>query len=188
MPDYLSVKEAVKYSGKSESTIKRLVKKVNRSLTMSVDGSDDPEMNRPVLKKEKLKNGKHRNLLLKTYLDNMYNDTGSSDPVSEQVKTPSSERVNGPNNEQVSLYRNELIGILKSQVEEKDKQIDRLIRSEEQTKMLLGDLQLKNRELLDATVSNKSKEKDSSLWIWLGVGVFGSIFGTIGYFVYSFLY
>lgn len=186
MPDYLSVKEAVEYTGKSESTIKRLVKKVNRSMTLSVDGSDDPAMNQPVLKKDKLRNGKHRNLLLKKYLDKTYKGTGSGEPVNEQVKNPSNEPVNDPVNETVRSYKNELIGVLTKQVEVKDRQIEKLIKSEEQTKMLLGDLQIKNRQLLEATVGKKSKE--SNLWIWLGIGVFGFIIISIGYLGYTFLY
>lgn len=95
MENYLSISEAISNYGKSESTIRAIVRKSVKK--------------KGVIKHETLKNGSKKIYISATYLDSVFKQNKNDSKVS-----------NNTLNDNTS---NELIDVLKKQLEEKDKQL-----------------------------------------------------------------
>jgi hypothetical protein len=79
---------------------------------------------------------------------------------------------------------------LRKEMEIKTQQITSLIRSDEQTKTLLADLQFQNKTLLLNSIQTKPKQKpeerESRVWLWVGLGL-SAVILTGGYFCYEYI-
>lgn len=118
---YLSVKEAVEYSGKSESTIKRMVRDVKANATKS-------NINKRFFKFEKLPNGHEKIFISKGFIDDYFNLKGPSIKTSSGTMSP-------PENELVRL-----VSVLEKQLDEKDKTIASLLERNREQNVLMLDL------------------------------------------------
>ena len=115
MENYLSIAEAVSHYGKSESTIRSIVRLASKK--------------KGVIKHEALKNGSKKIYISIDYLDSKF-----------KVVNNHSKGVNDTLGNDTS---NELIEVLKSQLLEKDKQISELIERSRESNILLSQMQQK---------------------------------------------
>ena|ERR1017187_5829740 len=93
----------------------------------------------------------------------------------------------------VRIELNEVINGLREDNTFLRKTVDALIKSDEQTKTLLADLQFQNKNLLLNSTQTKPKaepekpeKKESRVWLWLGIGLSAAIL-TGGYFCYEYI-
>ena len=115
MENYLSISEAVSHYGKSESTIRSIVRLASKK--------------KGVLKHEALKNGSKKIYISIDYLDSKFKVVNNhSKGVTDTLGNDTS---------------NELIEVLKSQLLEKDKQINELIERSRESNILLSQMQQK---------------------------------------------
>ena len=115
MENYLSISEAVSNYGKSESTIRSIVRLASKK--------------KGVLKHETLKNGSKKIYISIEYLDSKFKIVNNrSKGVTDTLGNDTS---------------NELIEVLKSQLLEKDKQINELIERSRESNILLSQMQQK---------------------------------------------
>jgi hypothetical protein len=115
MESYLSIAEAISHYGKSESTIRSIVRLASKK--------------KGVLKHESLKNGSKKIYISIDYLDSKFK------VVNNHSK--------GANDTLGNDTSNELIEVLKSQLLEKDKQINELIERSRESNILLSQMQQK---------------------------------------------
>ena len=115
MENYLSISEAVSNYGKSESTIRSIVRLASKK--------------KGALKHEALKNGSKKIYISIEYLDSKFKIVNN--------------RSKGVNDTLGSDTSNELIEVLKSQLLEKDKQINELIERSRESNILLSQMQQK---------------------------------------------
>lgn len=115
MENYLSIAETIIHYGKSESTIRNIVRIASKK--------------KGVIKYEVLKNGSKKIYISIEYLDSKFKVVKeSSKVVNDTLATNTS---------------NELIEFLKSQLVEKDKQINELIERNRESNILMMDMQQK---------------------------------------------
>ena len=155
--EYLSVQEAVTYTGKSLSTIRRLYKKY-------LD-TDDIRINNV--------NGRKSYLISKRLLNDVYdieNKRGYQTTIDEQIKVVKGQEFKDDDKTKKELY-DELfkeLHILRKQLEVKDKQIESLNnRLAETNKILMVSQMTKQNELLEAkpvakTEPVKESKKESN--------------------------
>ena len=127
MENYLSISEAISTYGKSESTIRAIVRKSGKK--------------KGVLKHETLKNGSKKIYISATYLDSVFKQNKSDSKVSSNTL-----------NDNTS---NELIDVLKKQLEEKDKQIESLLERQRENNILMSQLQQKVLLIEETPVKKK---------------------------------
>jgi len=120
---YLTVKQAAELTGKSESTIKRIVR--------------DSKRNPKHFMFEKLPTGREKIFVSKSFLDLYFN--GQNSTVNQRSNERSHERLNESSN---AIYL-KTIEILERELESKNKQIDELLeRQRESNILLLGNKQV----------------------------------------------
>ena len=115
MEKFLSIAEAITHYGKSESTIRNIVRIASKK--------------KGVIKHEALKNGSKKIYISIDYLDSKFN-------VAKELFKSSNNTLNDNTS-------NELIDVLKSQLIEKDKQINELIERSRESNILLSQMQQK---------------------------------------------
>jgi L-ribulose-5-phosphate 3-epimerase UlaE len=133
--EFLSIKDSVYYTSKSESTIKRLVKEIQSS-------SKNKAALSKKIKFEPLKTGHQKTFINKAFLDEYFN-IGNYSTIQNDSSNDSSE----------SLYNRidlKIIDILKVELDEKNKQIERLnsqiselIERQKESNILLLDKSIK---------------------------------------------
>lgn len=180
--DYLTIKEVAKLTGKSEITIRRLIK--NEPYQDSMQDSMQPnKLSRLLIKKEKTQRGFVYKVQKQFILDKIKLKTRLSDKLSDKVDDKVDDKVNDKAGDKVSgdklsgKISNEIVLILKEQLQIKDKQIenlsrkiDELIERDRETNIILKGLQDKfflleapKEEILQSNVpTRKTKEKKKS--------------------------
>lgn len=127
MENYLSIAEAISTYGKSESTIRSIVRKAGKK--------------KGVLKHEVLKNGSKKIYISTVYLDSVFKVLNDNFERSTNTSTTNTS--------------DQLIEVLKKQLEEKDKQIESLLERQRETNILTS--QLQQRVLLIEESPQKKK-------------------------------
>ena len=119
MENYLSVEDAVRYTNLSLSTIRRYVKTIKAS---------NNHKSKKTIKSASSGGGKPKDYISIAFLDSIKNDSkgSKSDSMNDSMNTS-----------------NELIEVLKSQLLEKDKQINELIERSRESNFLLSQMQQK---------------------------------------------
>ena len=119
MENYLTIDEAVKYTNLSLSTIRRYVKGIKASNSHKA---------KKTIKSIASGGGKPKDYISISFLDSIKNDSKrfKNDSVNDSTNTS-----------------NELIEVLKSQLLEKDKQINELIERSRESNILLSQMQQK---------------------------------------------
>lgn len=115
MENYLSIAEAISTYGKSESTIRSIVRKAGKK--------------KGVIKHEVLKNGSKKIYISSVYLDSVFKVLNDNFDRSTNTSTTNTS--------------DQLIEVLKKQLEEKDKQIESLLERQRETNILTSQLQQK---------------------------------------------
>lgn len=126
---YLTIQEAMKLTGKSESTFRNLARKLKASRSKEI-------------KLERLKTG-HEKILFKESFINSYFDT-SSKGSSKQVESEASASVN----------ERDLLAILQRELEEKNRQIEALTDRLKESNLLQAQLH-EQVKLLEAPKKKK---------------------------------
>lgn len=129
---YLTVKQAAELTGKSESTIKRIVR--------------DSKRNPKHFMFEKLPTGREKIFVSKSFLDIYFNGQNST------VNQRSSDRSNEPLNDSLNQ---ELIDFLKAQLIEKDRQIEALIDRNKEINLLFAQAQQREQIKLEESIPKK---------------------------------
>lgn len=129
---YLTVKQAAELTGKSESTIKRIVR--------------DSKRNPKHFMFEKLPTGREKIFVSKSFLDLYFNGQNST------VNQRSSDRSNEPLNDSLNQ---ELINFLKAQLIEKDRQIEALIDRNKEINLLFAQAQQREQIKLEESIPKK---------------------------------
>ena len=155
MKGFISVKEAAEYTGKSQSTLKRMVKKVI---------SEKPSMrnNKKVFIFEKLSTGKEKIYISKVLLKSTYNIQEPNDQVNDQTNAHersndrlSSGFLNTENQSIIDFLKKEL-EFKNEQLKVKDEQIGELTRIVDQAQQLNAQSNLNNKPLeLEADVKKR---------------------------------
>ena len=127
MENYLSIEQAVEYSNKSISSIRRLIKELK-------------ENNSKHLKFEKLKTGHNKVFISIEYLNNHFN-INSSDNSSTSNSTNSS--MNNSND----IFINKTLELLAKELEEKNRQIESLLQRQYESNVIIEQLQKKQLQL-----------------------------------------
>ena len=99
-----------------------------------------------------------------------------------------SDKNDGIKSEEVITALREDVGFLRKEIDVKNQQITALIKSEEQTKTLLADLQMQNKnlQLNSPQAKQKPQEKESRIWLWLGIILIAGLL-TGSYFCYEYV-
>lgn len=150
---FLSVKEAAEYTGKSESTLKRMVKKVV---------SEKPSMraNKKVFIFEKLSTGKEKIYISKALLKSTYEIQKSNDQVNDQANAHdhSNKPLSRDGDDTVSQsvisllrteleFKNEQLKVKDEQLKAKDEQLVELTKIIDQAQQLNAQSNLNNKPL-----------------------------------------
>lgn len=125
MENYLSIEQAVEYSNKSISSIRRLIKELK-------------ENNSKHLKFEKLKTGHNKVFISIEHLNNHFN-INSSDNSSTSNSTNSSN----------DIFINKTLELLAKELEEKNRQIESLLQRQYESNVIIEQLQKKQLQLED---------------------------------------
>lgn len=129
---YLTVKQAAELTGKSESTIKRIVR--------------DSKRNPKHFMFEKLPTGREKIFVSKSFLDHYFNGQNST------VNQRSFDHLNEPLNDSLNQ---ELIDFLKAQLIEKDRQIEALIDRNKEINLLFAQAQQREQIKLEESIPKK---------------------------------
>ncbi len=127
MENYLSIEQAVEYSNKSISSIRRLIKELKENKSKH-------------LKFEKLKTGHNKVFISIEYLNNHFN-INSSDNSSTSNSTNSS--MNNSND----IFINKTLELLAKELEEKNRQIESLLQRQYESNVIIEQLQKKQLQL-----------------------------------------
>ena len=123
MENYLSIEQAVEYSNKSISSIRRIVKELKENKSKH-------------LKFEKLKTGHNKVFISIEYLNNHFN-INSSDNSSTSNSTNSSN----------DIFINKTLELLAKELEEKNRQIESLLQRQYESNVIIEQLQKKQLQL-----------------------------------------
>ena len=127
MENYLSIEQAVEYSNKSISSIRRLIKELKENKSKH-------------LKFEKLKTGHNKVFISIEYLNIQFN-INSSDNSSTSNSTNSS--MNNSND----IFINKTLELLAKELEEKNRQIESLLQRQYESNVIIEQLQKKQLQL-----------------------------------------
>ncbi len=127
MENYLSIEQAVEYSNKSISSIRRIVKELKENKSKH-------------LKFEKLKTGHNKVFISIEYLNIQFN-INSSDNSSTSNSTNSS--MNNSND----IFINKTLELLAKELEEKNRQIESLLQRQYESNVIIEQLQKKQLQL-----------------------------------------
>lgn len=123
MENYLSIEQAVEYSNKSISSIRRIVKELKENKSKH-------------LKFEKLKTGHNKVFISIEYLNIQFN-INSSDNSSTSNSTNSSN----------DIFINKTLELLAKELEEKNRQIESLLQRQYESNVIIEQLQKKQLQL-----------------------------------------
>lgn len=166
--DYISIAEAVVATGKSSSTIRRIIKR------LADEGPPD------TVKKESTSQGD------KYYVrrDILWKELGIQEPSTNDSQADTAETPVVSDGRLVEVLYEQLQK-KDEQLQEKDKQIELLLERQRETNILINTYQQKLLPMADTTVSTQKtavEKKREALLAWVLVVVFVLIIGTVVYF------
>ncbi|PCH66644.1 MAG: hypothetical protein COC01_07570 [Bacteroidetes bacterium] len=188
--EYIDLQQSAKITGRSVKTIQRHLDKLPKDEKENVSKYGNSEK------------GNRIRLVRKEWLYKYWkikdaDGTGNgqqADTPGQQTDTKGHEEKTAQVNSEVLRIKDEMITELRedkkklqSTVESMQMTVNGLVKSEQQTKMLLGDLQFKNQQLLELETGSV-EEKESKVWLWVGVGVFAFLIivaGAAAYWMYN---
>jgi hypothetical protein len=136
---YITVKDAAKLTGKSESTIKRIVRETKKNKPSYI-------ANQKYFKFEILPTGHEKIFISRDFLKEFFN---IQNPTTKQ-------RSNEHSNERYdNTVNQELIEFLKTQLIEKDKQIEALIDRNKEINLLFAQAQQREQIKLEESIPKK---------------------------------
>lgn len=152
--DYVTIAEAVALTGKSISTIRRLVKR------LADEGQTE------LVKKEQTAQGDR--YLIRS--DILYREFGMEVPSDSHAEAPVNSQLDG---------HEQLVVVLREQLQKKDEQITQLLERQRETNILMNNYQQRLLTVapaepdVDLQRSNLQPvtPKQSSSWVWLVVGI-----------------
>jgi len=131
MENYLSIEEASQYTGKSISSIRRLVKELKQSKSKH-------------LKFEKLKTGHSKVFIAIALLDKDLN-----------VNSSTNDSANSSTNNSNDTFVNKTLDLLAKELEEKNRQIESLLQRQYESNVIIEQLQKKQLQLEENTPIKK---------------------------------
>jgi len=131
MENYLSIEEASQYTGKSISSIRRLVKELKQSKSKH-------------LKFEKLKTGHSKVFIAIALLDKDLN-----------VNSSTNDSANSSTNNSNDTFVNKTLDLLAKELEEKNRQIESLLQRQYESNVIIEQLQKKQLQLEENTPTKK---------------------------------
>ena len=123
MENYLSIEQAVEYSNKSISSIRRLIKELKENKSKH-------------LKFEKLKTGHNKVFISIEYLNNHFN-------INSSDNSSTSNSMNNSND----IFINKTLELLAKELEEKNRQIESLLQRQYESNVIIEQLQKKQLQL-----------------------------------------
>ncbi len=129
MENYLSIEQAVEHTKKSISSIRRIVKELKQTKSKHI-------------KLEKLKTGHDKVFISIEYLDKHFNLNDST---------------NDSTNDSNDSFVNETLGILKKELEEKNRQIESLLQRQFESNVIIEQFQKKQLQLDEDTTKKKKR-------------------------------
>lgn len=168
---FLSLKESSQLTGKSESTLKRLVQKIYKESkkTKKYKG----ELVDQIIKKEKAPKGFFY-FISRDFIEKEFSFGQPMDDQKEYFERPK-EKNGQP--KRSDLPESEIIKILQNQLEVKDEQIKSLLERQRENNILIKNFQEKfallegRKDFEEAEVVNQKKKKEQKKGFW------GKIFG-----------